>query len=207
MPTRAQLLQDRSLRSRAALVDAATALWSERPVAEVKVAEICAAAGTSKGLFYFYFDSREALAAHLLADDADQVASAVETLVAEGPLPARTVLDDLLRVAVTTLGRRVQRRPRHVLVAGVPAWIAAGLAEHDPLDLHVPLSRTFGRVVQVAADRRQVRGDVDPHEAGLLLADASMLAVHEWAASPRRQPSLARRLSARTDLIRHGLGR
>jgi AcrR family transcriptional regulator len=202
MPSRSQLVQDRALRSREALVLAATHLWEERSVEDVKVAEICAEAGISKGLFYFYFDSREALAADLVCDDADRVAEAVEV-----ELASRHTLDDVLRTAITTLGRRARRRPPPVLSVAVPEWVRAGLASDDRDGLHVPLASTFARIVESGIAARRVRAGVEPDVAGLLLADATMLAVHEWAISDKRQPSLARRLGTRVDLVRQGFGR
>jgi len=206
MPPRSQLLQDRALRSRAALVGAAAELWEERVIDDVKVAEICATAGASKGLFYFYFDSREALAAELLADDADVVADAVDAAI-----DARATFDELLRTAVTTLGRRAQRRPRHVLAVAIPEWVRADLATDSQEGLHVPLADTFARVVEIGRTRRRgsstVPESIDAAEAGHLLADAAVLAVHQWAVHDRRQPSLARRLSGRIDLVVHGITR
>lgn len=202
MPSRSQLRQDRALRSRAALVAAATDLWEERPFEDVKVAEICSAAGASKGLFYFYFDSRESVAADLVCDDADRVAEAVDA-----ELASRRSLDDVLRTAITTLGRRAQRRPQHVLSVAVPEWVRAGLATDGRDGQHVPLAVTFARIVESGLVSRRVRTGVEPDVAGLLLADAAMLAVHEWAVSDKRQPSLARRLGTRVDLVRQGFGR
>jgi AcrR family transcriptional regulator len=43
------------------LLDAATELLQRRPLAEVKVSDITEAAGTSKGTFYTYFATKEAL--------------------------------------------------------------------------------------------------------------------------------------------------
>jgi AcrR family transcriptional regulator len=206
VPPRSQLLQDRSLRSRAALVAAAEGLWDERSVPEVKVSEICDAAGASKGLFYFYFPTREALAADLFAADADAVADDVAAA-----MDGRATLDDLLRVAVTTLGRRAQRRPRHVLATAIPEWIRADLGDDDQDGLHSPLAHTFAAIVDAGRVRRRgvtaVGDAIDSVEAGRLLADAAALAVHEWAVSGRRQPSLARRLSTRMDLLVHGIAR
>jgi hypothetical protein len=84
--------------------------------------------------------------------------------------------------------------------------VRAGLAT-DPHGLHVPLASTFARIVESGIAARRVRAGVEPDVAGLLLADATMLAVHEWAISDKRQPSLARRLGTRVDLVRQGFGR
>jgi AcrR family transcriptional regulator len=44
-----------------ALMDAAAELFSKRGYAETRVLDICTAAGVAKGLFYWYFDTKEAL--------------------------------------------------------------------------------------------------------------------------------------------------
>jgi AcrR family transcriptional regulator len=47
------------------LLDAATALLQHKPLDQIKVSDITDAAGTSKGTFYTYFDTKEALYAAL----------------------------------------------------------------------------------------------------------------------------------------------
>src|SRR4030088_2353770 len=53
---------------RDALLAAAVALFQERTVDDVTVADISAAAGAAKGTFYLYFESREALVEALQRD-------------------------------------------------------------------------------------------------------------------------------------------
>ena len=43
------------------LLDAATRLLKQRPLDEIKVIDITRTAGTSKGTFYTYFDTKEHL--------------------------------------------------------------------------------------------------------------------------------------------------
>jgi AcrR family transcriptional regulator len=43
------------------LLDAAAALFAERGYANTRIADICTAAGVAKGLFYWYFETKEAL--------------------------------------------------------------------------------------------------------------------------------------------------
>ncbi len=48
------------------LLDAATALFSERGYSATRIADICQAAGVAKGLFYWYFPNKGALFAELV---------------------------------------------------------------------------------------------------------------------------------------------
>lgn len=50
------------------LVDCAAALFAERGYAETRIKDIVEAAGVAKGLFYWYFDNKEALFAEVAAD-------------------------------------------------------------------------------------------------------------------------------------------
>jgi AcrR family transcriptional regulator len=43
------------------ILDAAAALFAERGYATTRIADICTAAGVAKGLFYWYFETKEAL--------------------------------------------------------------------------------------------------------------------------------------------------
>ena len=62
-PRRSGLVQERSRRTRRALVDAALALWTERGfddgIDDTTVEEIAQAAGVTKGTFYFHFAHKE----------------------------------------------------------------------------------------------------------------------------------------------------
>jgi AcrR family transcriptional regulator len=50
------------------LVDCAAQLFAERGYAETRIIDIVEAAGVAKGLFYWYFENKEALFAELAAD-------------------------------------------------------------------------------------------------------------------------------------------
>lgn len=50
------------------LVDCAATLFAERGFAETRIKDIVEAAGVAKGLFYWYFDTKEALFAEVAAD-------------------------------------------------------------------------------------------------------------------------------------------
>src|SRR3954467_6972256 len=48
------------------LVDQAAILFAERGYDDTRVVDICAGAGVAKGLFYWYFENKEALFAELV---------------------------------------------------------------------------------------------------------------------------------------------
>jgi AcrR family transcriptional regulator len=59
-------LTDQGKERKQQLLDQAAALFAERGYADTRVIDICAAAGVAKGLFYWYFENKEALFAELV---------------------------------------------------------------------------------------------------------------------------------------------
>ena len=62
----ARLLTDQGRERRQQLLDAAGVLFAERGYANTRVIDICDSAGVAKGLFYWYFENKEALFADLV---------------------------------------------------------------------------------------------------------------------------------------------
>jgi AcrR family transcriptional regulator len=59
---------DQGLERKQQLLEAAARLFSERGYAETRILDICREAGVAKGLFYWYFDTKEAVFRDLAAD-------------------------------------------------------------------------------------------------------------------------------------------
>jgi AcrR family transcriptional regulator len=59
-------LTDQGRERRQQLLDCAAVLFAERGYASTRIADICTAAGVAKGLFYWYFENKEALFADLV---------------------------------------------------------------------------------------------------------------------------------------------
>ena len=57
----ARRLTDQGRERKRQLLDCAAELFAQRGYAETRIVDICAAAGVAKGLFYWYFDNKEAL--------------------------------------------------------------------------------------------------------------------------------------------------
>ena len=59
-------LTDQGKERKQQLLDQAAVLFAERGYADTRVVDICAAAGVAKGLFYWYFENKQALFAELV---------------------------------------------------------------------------------------------------------------------------------------------
>src|ERR1700722_9173226 len=109
-PRRTSLVQERSRRTRHALVAAALALWTERGfergVEDTTVTEIAQAAGVTKSTFYFHFAHKEDILLELGWGTASAVDADVRHAIARGLPPAQ-----ILKLALATIARRVERVP------------------------------------------------------------------------------------------------
>jgi AcrR family transcriptional regulator len=62
----ARRLTDQGKERKQQLLDQAAVLFADRGYADTRVVDICAAAGVAKGLFYWYFENKQALFADLV---------------------------------------------------------------------------------------------------------------------------------------------
>jgi AcrR family transcriptional regulator len=113
-PRRSILAQDRSRRTRDALIDAATHLWSERGYETgfdtTTVEEIARAAGVTKGTFYFHFAGKVDVLLQMNAEAEEAMADEARRAVGAGD-----GLDVALRRAAAVLDEQSRRRPRAAL--------------------------------------------------------------------------------------------
>lgn len=120
--------RDRTEKTRAALMQAARALFVDRGYADTSTPEIVASAGITRGALYHHFEDKRALFRAVVTDEALAVASAIERETPDGLPP----LDALLKGSVAYLdAMRVPGRTRLLLIEG-PSVL--GLAEMKKLD-------------------------------------------------------------------------
>jgi len=120
--------RDRTEKTRAALMQAARALFVDKGYADTSTPEIVAAAGITRGALYHHFEDKRALFRSVVTDEALAVASAIERETPDGLQP----LDALLKGSVAYLdAMRVPGRTRLLLIEG-PSVL--GLAEMKKLD-------------------------------------------------------------------------
>lgn len=120
--------RDRTERTRAALMQAARALFVDKGYGETSTPEIVAAAGITRGALYHHFEDKRALFRAIVTEEALAVASVIEQH-APADLPP---LDALLAGSTAYLdAMRVPGRTRLLLIEG-PSVL--GLTEMKKLD-------------------------------------------------------------------------
>ncbi|MGH2348795.1 MAG: TetR/AcrR family transcriptional regulator [bacterium] len=162
------------------------------------VEDIVLASGTSKGAFYHYFPSKQAIFLALMDDLAEMVERGVEAGIASehGAMPK---VEAALRVVVETAAG--QRDLAKILLVE-----AVGLGpqfEQKRLEIH----RRFARVIQRHLDRAVADGDI-PAQDTAVVAEAWFGALNEvisqWLLSGGR--SLVSSLPALRTLLLRSIG-
>lgn len=120
--------RDRSEQTRAALIQAARALFVDKGYGETSTPDIAAAAGITRGALYHHFEDKRALFRAVVTDEALAVANAIEQ---NAPASLRPI-DALLAGSSAYLdAMRVPGRTRLLLIEG-PSVL--GSAEMKQLD-------------------------------------------------------------------------
>lgn len=96
------------------LVQAAMALWRTKGYATTTVADICAAAGVSKALFYFYFPRKEDVLFEIGVMSTQSARATIHGLL-DGPYE----IVDVVSAAMTTLERSMARNPRELVIEAI----------------------------------------------------------------------------------------
>jgi AcrR family transcriptional regulator len=139
-------LTTRGLERRRQLMEVATARFAENGYHPTSVAEIVTRVGVGKGVFYWYFDSKEELFLEILRESQQELRRAQRSAIGEEPDPvrrielgirasmawfdARRALFNLFQFAATE-GRfaGALRRGQEVAVADVARHVRDGIAE------------------------------------------------------------------------------
>jgi AcrR family transcriptional regulator len=117
--------QERAVRTRHAVLEAAAEVFAEHGYVAATVADILKAAGVTKGALYFHFDSKEALAQGVLELQTDQHLPAQETRLQEVVDITMTVAHRLPYDAVLRAGARLSADPagRQHYKSAWPLWV------------------------------------------------------------------------------------
>lgn len=170
-------------------------LWTERGfetgIEDTTVDEIVAAAGVTKGTFYFHFAHKE----EILLELGYQTASLLYEEAARC-VKARRSIDESLRRVTNTLATSVKATP----AAAVGRAMSEFLRPRRPGD--EPLARfpTFAQALEVlfvrAREEGEVTDQVDPAEMAQIVEALYMDCLMEWSQGGRLKrlnPALQRR--------------
>ncbi|CAK7283456.1 ScbR family autoregulator-binding transcription factor [Streptomyces misionensis] len=117
--------QERAVRTRRAVLEAAAAVFAERGYAAATIAEILNRAGVTKGALYFHFDSKAALARGVLQEQISTEYHVPRELKLQEWVDAgMTLADRLPREPLLLAGVRLSAdlRGRNVFGSAWPAW-------------------------------------------------------------------------------------
>jgi AcrR family transcriptional regulator len=95
------------------LVQAAMALWRTNGYAGTTVAQICAAAGVSKALFYFYFPRKEDVLFEVGVMSTRAAQRTVSQLLAAG---ADYDIGEIVAAALASMEKSMSRNPRELII-------------------------------------------------------------------------------------------
>ncbi|MGI5377654.1 ScbR family autoregulator-binding transcription factor [Streptomyces sp. CA-251387] len=151
--------QERAVRTRRAVLEAAAAVFAERGYAAATIAEILSRAGVTKGALYFHFNSKAALAQGVLQAQ----------ITAEYHLPRELKLQEWVDAGMT-LAKRLPQEP--LLLAGVR--LSADLQGRDVFGSAWPAWAEV--TASFLADAKE-RGEVLPH---VVPAEAAQVFLGAW---------------------------
>jgi AcrR family transcriptional regulator len=180
--------QTKSARTRQRILDAAAKVFREQGYANARLSDIAELAGMQTGSLYYHFDSREDLVAEILR-------LGIETAWAQ----VRAALDDLAPDAspIDRLAAAIRAHTLAVLEISDYSSAQARIVGQVPPDVlrgHLADQRRYGSfwndLIQAALDAGEVRDDLDPFVARMLVLGALNWTA-EWYKPGRRSSAEA----------------
>ncbi len=178
-PRRSGLVQERSRRTRRALVDAALAFWTERGfddgIDDTTVEEIAEAAGVTKGTFYFHFADKEDILLEIGWGTAEAMYKETTKYLADG-IPVEAAFDQLM----TSLARRISAGPRVAVGRTIAEFYRRPLRGVDPVGAQYGFQRSYAELFARAQESGELPGQ--PHARALaeMLFSLTMGAINAW---------------------------
>jgi AcrR family transcriptional regulator len=194
---RTTLQQSRSQETRRALVRCAVALWRVQGYDDTTVAEICKAAGVSKGLFYFYFERKEDILLELGVLTVEAVSQRIRELLVDDYDPV-----DVIHQSLVAMERAMRPNPPDL----VARTVLEGYRRRTQLEQGGggrPLASTLAELFR----RAIVDGKLPPAIDVEQLADITQILITEgarrWSGSADVR-SFAEVISAQIRLVIRG---
>ena len=156
--------------------------------------EIAAAAGVSKGTFYFHFANREEVLLEMGLDTAQSMQE-----VADAGFRRQVPTLDVLEQVVDAYAKRIAKAPRGATYRIASMW---------PNTASTLTTRGIGvvmeRLLHHGVSRRELPPDLEVARVAALLRVALLDAISRWAAGTEPAAELRRSLSFVTDVVLRG---
>jgi TetR/AcrR family fatty acid metabolism transcriptional regulator len=154
------------------ILDAAIKVFARSGYHRARVSDIAREAGIAYGLVYHYFRNKE----EILASAFDERWSgflAVVDAIAAGPAPAREKLQSLAALILNAF----RRRPDWVKVLVLEIQRSSRFAAPEQIRAVGRLFDQVARIVREGQEKGELRGDVDPQVACVVLVGALDLVI------------------------------
>ncbi len=151
--------QARAEATRQTIIDAAVALFNDVGYGDVDMIDIIDAAGTTKGTCYYYFPTKESLAAAIIEQASDQI----EEFTFDAANPAGSAMQEFISATF-----------RFIVITETDELVKAGYRLRQAVDqISAAAARSYaGRVsvftgaIQRAIAEGDVRSSLDPEQVG-----------------------------------------
>jgi AcrR family transcriptional regulator len=178
-PRRAGLLQERSRQTRRRLVRSALQLWSERGfengIEDTTVEEIAAAAGVTKGTFYFHFSHKEQILVEMGYQTADLLNVEADRLVESG-----ADLVEALRVLIRVIERQITAAPPGAVVRALGEFRRRPTTAPDYLPPSPNFKEAFGKIFAVGQSQGLVTDELEPDQVAGVLQALVLDSIGDW---------------------------
>ena len=194
--------QTRSRRTRQNLIRTAIQLWGRQDFDELSVDAIVAAAGVSKGTFYYHFRRKEDLLLELGWATVDRVGAEAEESYRE-----HRDLHEAIGVAMAGLVRRITAMPRGAVARTIQEFSFRRLVEPSRSDLQSGDSgrHTFlSELLHAAQESGDIPGSVDVDEVADVVNFTVIQTVYR-AMTSGIDDDLERTLRRRVGLVLDGM--
>jgi AcrR family transcriptional regulator len=192
--------QQRAVRTRAAILDAAARVFAHRGYEGTSFADLIAESGLTKGAFYFHFSSKEQLALETIRHKQQELIDAMASDV-----PAHAAGIDRLSALLRARARALERDDALwcVLRLGTELGSTSGpSSEYSRLN-EWPIE-LFSQLIREGQQNGTVRADLDPRATAELVY-ASVIGMDTLALQLSGGTDLAARTEHLLDVLQHGL--
>ena len=178
-PRRAGLLQERSRQTRRRLVRSALDLWSERGfetgIEDTTVEEIAAAAGVTKGTFYFHFSHKEQILVEMGYQTASLLNIEAERLVEQG-----TDFVESLQILIRVIERQITAAPPGAVIRSLSEFRRRPTKAPDYLPPSPNFKEAFGKIFAIGQSDGVVTEELTPEQVAGVLQALVLDTIGDW---------------------------